>query len=130
MVATRNELLKPATRRFRIITLPVSGLEVRIRSLMEGEKERFEAETLSKQGGVRQEKIVDARRRLIVACVVDEAGDPILSGADLDGLKQLDGADMAHLQEECMVHCGFKSGDIEGLVKNSEAVHVDDSPTP
>jgi hypothetical protein len=34
---------------------------------------------------------------------------------------------MATLQEECQAFCGFKQGDIEGLVGNSESVHVSGS---
>lgn len=129
MFATREQFLQRAKRRFKKVTLPVSQLTVRIQNLMEFEKEAYETETLSRQGEIRHDKLISARRRLIVLCLVDEDGNPILSEADLEALKDLDGADMAFLQDECTVHCGFKRGDIEGLVKNSESVRVADSPT-
>lgn len=127
--ATREQFLAKARRRFKDVTLPVSGLTVRIRSLMEGEKEAYEAEMLTTKGEVRFNRLVNVRRRLVVLCLVDENGDPILSKEDVDALKDLDGADLAHLQEECAVHCGFKAGDIEALAKNSGSVPVDSSPT-
>lgn len=126
---SREAFLQPARRRFKDVTLPVSEHRVRIRSLMEGEKEAYEAETLNKKGGLRQDRILDARRRLVVLCLVDGNGDLLLTSGDSEALKQLDGADMACLQDECSVHCGFKEGDIEGLVKNSDAVPVAVSPT-
>lgn len=126
--ASRESLLSPAKRRFKDVLLPVSRKKVRIRSLFEGEKEAYEAEMLDKKGsGLRKDKLLNARRRLIVLCLVDKDGTPILSNADLDALRNLDGADMATLQEECQSHCGFKQGDIEGLVGNSDGVHVSDS---
>ena len=67
-----------------------------------------------------------SRRRLIVLCLVDEQDQRYLTDADLDQLKAMDGADVAHLAEACLIHCGFKDGDLEALVKNSETVHVAD----
>lgn len=123
--ASREQFLAAAKRRFKDVTLPVSGHKVRIRSLMEGEKEQYEAEMLDKKGGgFRKDMLLNARRRLVVLCLVDENGDQILNNSDLAALKQLDGADMATLQEECQTFVGFKEGDIEGLVKNSDSVHV------
>lgn len=127
MLSTRTDFLKPATRRYKNVTLPVSGNLCRIRSLMEGEKEAYEAATLSASGGVRKDRLENARRRLIVLCLVDDNGDPLLTAGDLDTLKTLDGADMATLQNEIMEHVGFKPGDIEGLVKNSDGGRADSS---
>lgn len=123
-LATRAEFLTPAKRRFKNLTLPVSGQAVRIRSLMEGEKEAYEADLLNPKGGVKFDKLRTARRRLVQLCLVDADGNPLLEPSDIDKLTVLDGADLGYLQDECMVHCGFKEGDIEGLVKNSDAVHA------
>ncbi len=127
--ASRETFLKPATRRFRDVELPVSGLKVRIRSLMELEKEKYESETMSRRGTIRQDMLKNARRRLVVMCLVDGNGDVLLQPDDVEALGHLDGVDIGILQDECMVFCGFREGDIEGLVKNSNGVHVDDSPT-
>lgn len=123
-LATREQFLLPAKRRFKDLTLPVSGHSMRIRNLMESEKEAYEAELLNPKGGVKFDKLKSGRRRLVQLCLVDQEANLLLEPKDVDKLSQLDGADMAFLQEECMVHCGFKDGDLEGLVKNSESVHV------
>jgi hypothetical protein len=122
--ASRDAFLAPAKRRFKDIVLPVSKLKLRIRSLFEGEKEAFEASLMTAKGDVSKNTLIGARRRLVVLCLVDGNGDLILSDADIESMKQLDGADLAHMQDECQTFCGFKEGDIEGLVKNSETVHV------
>lgn len=126
--ASRDAFLAPAKRRFKDVVLPVNGSKVKIRSLFDGEKEAYEAELLSKKdGNVRKDMLASARRRLFVLCICDGSGEPLLSSADLDSLKQIDGADAAVLQEECQTHVGFKPGDIEGLVKNSEGDHANGS---
>lgn len=127
--ATREQFLAPTKRRYKDVHLPFKGITVRIRSLMEAEKEEYEAGLITAKAEYTRDTLQCARRRLIAYCLCDENGDQLLSLSDLDALKALDGADMAYLQEECQVHCGFKKGDIEGLVKNSESVPADNSPT-
>jgi hypothetical protein len=124
--ASRESFLKPAQRRFKDVTLPVAGLKFKIRSLFEGEKEAYEASLLNAKGDTTKDTLINARRRLIALCLCDGSKEPILSIADLDAMKQLDGADMAYLQDECQTFVGFKAGDIEGLVKNCEPAHAAD----
>lgn len=123
-VASRADFLAPAKRRYKNIPLPASGLTARIQSLMEGEKEAYESAIYTKGREIARDKFENSRRRLIVLCLVDEDGQRTLSDADLDQLRNLDGADVAHLAEACLIHCGFKDGDLEALVKNSESIHV------
>ena len=125
--ADRATFLAPAQRRFKDVWLPVGGHKLRLQSLMEGEKEAYESSMLnSKSGGLRMDRVKRARRELISRCLVKQDGTLLLGTEDVDALMKLDGADMAFLQEECQTFCGFKQGDIEGLVKNSEAAHVSD----
>lgn len=122
--ASRVDFLAPAKRRIKDVMLPVKKIKLRIRSLFEGEKEAYEAGLMTAKGDTTRDTLLNARRRLIALCLCDENGERILSDADLDSMKSLDGADMAYLQEECQTFVGFKSGDIEGLVKNSEPAPV------
>lgn len=120
---SREDFLAPANRRYKDVHLPVSGKKCRLQNLMEGEKESYESSMLNqKSGGLRMDRVKRARRELIARCLVKGDGTLLLGPEDVDALLKLDGADMAFLQEECQTHCGFKQGDIEGLVKNSEAV--------
>lgn len=119
-------------RRYKSIVLPISGHRVRIQSLTEREMSRYQAVVLSKRGNLGAynfERLMDANRRLIVASIVDQAGNRILNESHLTKLAEWDAADTQHLYNECAAHCGISREDIEGLVKKSEAITVDDSPS-
>lgn len=117
--ASRDQLLAPARRRFRDVELPIRGLKVRIRSLMESESESFQAEMLSR-GKLNRDKAISSYRRLILLCVCDENGTPIFNQHDFEALNSWDGADINHLGRECELHCGFVEGEIERMEKNFE----------
>lgn len=110
--ASRDQLLAPSKRRFKDVKLPISGLKLRIRSLMENEVEAFIAEGVGRQGAFNKEKTVSAHRRIIIKCVVDSDGQPMLSHADLDALNEWDSADIHHLARECESHCGLVQGEV------------------
>lgn len=122
--ASRQDFLAPAQRRYKDVKLPRKGLKFKIRSLFEGEKEAYEASLMTPKGDLSKDNLLKARRRLIALCLCDGSGERLLSDADIDSLKDLDSADMAYLQEQIQDHIGFSEGDIEGLVKNSEAAHA------
>lgn len=122
---SRDEFLAPTERRYKFVDLPVKRGRVRIRSLTQSEKERFEATLLTPKGGMNKAKVLDSRRRLIIMCMVDMDGRLILEPDDLDSLAVLDGADIAHLHVECEKHVGFEPGEVEAIEKNSETIHGD-----
>jgi hypothetical protein len=93
--ASRADFLVPAARRIKDVTLPVRGIKLRIRSLFEGEKEAYEALLVTSKGDVTRDTMLNARRRLIALCLCDDKGERILSDADLDSMKALDGADLS-----------------------------------
>ena len=116
--ATRDQLLAPAKRRFKDVELPIKGLKVRIRSLMEHESEAFTAE-MFRNGKMNKDKAVSSYRRLILLCVCDgESDQPLFSPGDFEALNSWDGADINHLGKECELHCGFVEGEIEKQEKN------------
>ena len=117
---TRDQFLKPSPRRYKEVELP-DGSTARIRNLTEDEKSTFEASVLSAKGEFSIDRVKQQRRRLICLCLVNAAGDRILSDEDATALKQVDGALTSALYDECRVWCGFDEGDIEELVKNSTA---------
>lgn len=116
---------KPAARRYRDVTLPVSGHRVRIQSLTEREMSAYQSATLTQDGKLKPEKLAAASRRLIALCLVDAAGNRILNDSHVARLAEWDAADTQHLADECQVHVGAKRGDVEDLVKNSDAIPAD-----
>lgn len=119
--ASREAFLAPTPRRYADVTLPAKGVKVRIRSMTELEKQKFDDSLMSKSGGQRRDKLIQGRCLLAQKCLCDGNGDLMLSEADIDQLKSLDAADLTHIYEKCMEHCGFRDGDMEGLVGNSES---------
>jgi len=124
----RRTLLRPMKRRFKTLSLP-GGAVVRIRNLNEREKSEFEAAILTSKGEPSRARIADLNRRLIVITLVDDNGNLLLQPDDVTALEELDGAVTASLVEEIRDWCGFREGDIEGLVKNSEEITAAASPT-
>ena len=120
---SRKDLL--ALCRRRVTTVTVGEMTFRLQNLTEGEKSRYERGVLGKNGIVRE----DARRKLLVLCLVDDDGKPWFSMADLDALGELDGAVLSSLFDAAMAHVGFQSEDIDELVKNSQAIHAAPSPS-
>ena len=124
----RDALLGKTARRYDIVTLP-GGDCVRIQSLTELEKSEYENSVISARGRAMRSKMLIACRQLVVLCVVDGEGNRMLSSDDISAMSGLDGAVTAAIFTAARTHCGFEEGDIEGLVKNSESVRVEDSPT-
>lgn len=126
-LATVDELFRPSVRRYRVVTLPVSGLNVRIQSLTEREVSEYQSEALKKGGnGLNPARIKDAGPRLIVRCVVDANGNRIMNCAHVARILEWDSADSNALHRECMDHCGIREDGIEALEKNSEETPAGD----
>lgn len=119
-LATAEQLFAPYKRRYKELTLPVSGHDVRIQSLTERELSAFQTGAMSKTGNANLSRIESANRRLIVLCLVDGAGNRILNAKTALGkLEDWDSMDTNYLSTECSSFVGLKADEIEGLVKNS-----------
>ena len=127
-LVAREAFLTPAERRYQTIAIDGFG-SVRIQSLTERQWAGFEMSAVAAKGGIIRKRVEDARRRLIALCVVDDAGNRLLSDSDVPQLEQLDGAVAAKLFDVCQKHCGFEDNEIEDLVKNSDGIPDDASPT-
>lgn len=124
VLAGVDQLFAPTCRRYKTVTLPVSGLTVRIQSLTEREVSDYQAAAVQMRSGqptAKAERLKDASRRWIVLCLVDSAGNRILNDSHVARLADWDAADTQFLYEECAAHVGLKSADLDSLVKNSEA---------
>lgn len=98
-----------------MVQLPTSGLVVRIQSLTERERTVFQAALITRTGETNRERLLDAGRRLIVACLVDGAGNRLLNDGDIQKLADWDSADTEYLYAECGRHTGIggKAEEIE-----------------
>ena len=124
-LATREQLLKPAPRRYVEITLPVSGQRVRIQSLLEGEKSFHEASVQFDEKGERRsalDRVETSKPLMICATLVDESGKLLLGDDDIDAVADMDGKDVAAIYDVAWEHCGFAPTDVETILKNSGKV--------
>ena len=103
-------------------------MKVRLRSLSEWEKSNYEAAALSRKGGLTKDKLIDAKARMLVLCMVDGDGNPLFTDRDLAQIKLIDGKITGAIYDRAIVHIGSQEGEIESIVKNSESVPVDSSP--
>jgi len=120
------------TRRYKIVSLPVSGNRVRIQSLTEREQSEYEMAVIAQGSGRSRfirSRLLDANRRLIALCLVDADGNRLLSDNQANQLATWDSADSNFLHDEVAAHCGINREAIEELVKNSEGIVVDLPPT-
>ena len=124
----REALLGKTKRRYKTVDLP-GGETARIQSLTEREKSEYECSVLSTRGRAVRSKMTAATRALIVLCLVDNAGNRILADTDMEQLAAVDGGVTSAIYAAACEHCGFTADDIESLVKNSESVHVEGSPS-
>jgi len=118
-LTTRTDLLARCKRRFN--TVSIDGMDFRLQSLSESEKSRFEKAVINKKTG---EVYMSARRRLLITMLVDDDGQPLLSGSDLDLLGEMDGAIVAKLFDAASEHAGFTNSEaVDELEKNSNDIH-------
>lgn len=127
---TREQLLQATKRRFKILDVPHLG-PVKIRSLTERERARFEADNLAVMDteDTETEGLQLAKRRLIVLCVCDGDGNPILTPADVEALGDMDGAITGFLFDECkrFVGLGADGKVLADILGNSKATPPDGS---
>lgn len=114
---TRDDLLKPAQRRFANFRLS-DGREFRVRSLTEKERSEWELASVDKRGQPQRDRLISARRRLILATLVDGNGDLLMKLDDEAALADLDGRTAEEIYKAAAAHCGISDSDVETLTKN------------
>lgn len=131
------EVKRTAPTRYVVVTLPTGG-KAKLRSLSELEQANYEAELIqinnrkaSKDGKLimHKDRLSEARRRLIALCLVDGTNQRVFRDDEVDAVGQLDSADAFFLATSIRAHLGADKEYFEELVKNSEEIHVVDSPS-
>ncbi len=130
--ANAEQLLAVAgkERRYKSVFLPACKLTVRIQSLRENELSWYGTQVVSRTGrGNVMGRIEDATRRLLVLCLVDQAGGRLFSNNDTSKLRDWDSLDTQALYNAITEHVGLGRDDIEAMVKNSPETLVEGSPS-
>ncbi len=121
---------KGKKRRYTTITLPVSGLTVRIQSWNAREKAVYQnAPINTKDGGFYKVRLDDSELRAIVQSAVDADGHRLFGMEQANELAEWDSADVACLYEAISKHCGLSKTTLEDLIKNLGATTDADPPS-
>lgn len=119
---------KAKARRFDTVECPWnSAKKIKLRSITAKEHATYETTTLSRKGGLVTERLLDAKRRLVILTVVDQSGNPFLQMSDLAEMEDTDGLIINAAYRACAKHCGIGEDEVEDLVKNSGAIGGGDS---
>lgn len=133
--ASRDDFLALASgrRRFDSMLLPVSGLAVRFRNLSEAEYAEFQMSAMHRtEAGLEDDdqKLRNIRARLIVLCLCDDEGNPVLNDSDVETIGRLDAGDSTALYDRLREHCGLnRRKSLDELKKTSNRITGSALPT-
>jgi hypothetical protein len=118
MGANRESFLRSISsqRRYREVNLPQQGVSVRIQSLTERDRSRYELFSTAADGRYDRILNMSARRFLIALCLVDDDGKRLMGDSDeeLIQLADMDAGDAGILFDACRKHCGLDAEEAPG----------------
>lgn len=126
---SKQQILSAQDIQFEDISVPEWGGEVRVKGLSGRERDKFEADSLSKakKGGQRDVILENLRARLVVACVVDEQFQPLFDRADVMRLGEKSAVALERVFSKAQELSGMSDEDVEELAGNSDSDQSDSS---
>jgi len=112
----------------RLHTIPDVG-DVWIHGLTVGAKDEYEDLVFKVTAGSRQVRINNARALLVIRAVHDRHGKPFFAAADLGRVINMPATVIEPIYEIARELSGMATGEVEQMVKNSEAITEPDSAT-
>jgi hypothetical protein len=88
---------------------------------------RFEADLNSTKGKNQQENWIRFRAKMLVYCVVSDAGDRLFRESDVDALNEKSAAPLDCLFAVAQRLSGYRKEDVEEITKNSQDDQSEDS---
>lgn len=120
-----------AIRRYKLLDpLPVSGLRLRVQSLIEREMSQYQTEMFRRGKEAKPERMRAANGRLFVRVLVNAEGNRLLADNDAGLFEGWDAADTLSLYDQVAIHLGIREAEVEDLEKNSERIAGDLQPLP
>lgn len=117
-MSVRDWLLQKNQRRYK--TVDINGQGVRIRSMTERERSEIDESQFDREENRMLSPVEgDYRGRHIVACVVDDYGQPVFTADDLPSLRDLDEAYIGPLYAAIREHVGLPSAKDKADLGNS-----------
>jgi hypothetical protein len=111
---TKDGILNSDDRPVQELEVPEWGGTIRIMAMMAQERDRLEAASIEEGG----DKFLNFRSKVVVASVVDEAGELLFTHDDIEALSKKSAAAISAVAQACMDLSGFGSKDVEDITKN------------
>src|SRR5579864_9517252 len=118
---TKTQILAADDLRREAVSVPEWGGEVLVRALSEAERQ-----VLLKNY---DEDAMDTRAKLCALAIVDEAGVPMFTTADVEALSKKSAVALDVVFDVAKRLAGLAKGEIETAKKNSETTPSDSSPS-
>ena len=125
MSLTREQILKPVEIPKQEIYIPEIGGTVWVKGMSAADRSRFEKEFQTSSGQSSKRKLSQIRERLVIACVCNEEGGPILTVKDVEALGKQSIQIIERIVNVAQKLCGMSSEDVEQLAGNSEETAED-----
>lgn len=114
---SRDAILDAKDLSTRDVEVPEWGGTVRIKMLTAEERDKFEASTVTIKGGTQKMNVENLRARLIVLCVVNEAGERMFTNADVRMLGKKSSAALQRVFNACQELNAVTDDDLEDLAE-------------
>lgn len=121
---SKSAILGASDLKHEDVKVPAWGGSVRVRTMTGQERDEFRTAISTSEGGIPVGKFAAA---LLVATLIDEAGNRLFSGADMDALQKKSAASLDAPAAVAMRLNGLGGQAVEDAVKNSEADQNADS---
>lgn len=104
-----------------VVSVPEWGMDVRVRALSGTERDAYTASCMKRKGkdGDFEMTFEDASARLVVRCVVDDAGNRVFADSDAAALGAKNAVALNRLFEVAQRLSGLRNEDFEELLGNS-----------
>lgn len=100
------------------VPVPEWGGEVMVRGLTGRQRDAWEASMTVRRGKKLEQDMRDFRARLVVQCVVDETGELVFHGGDVDALSGKSGAALDRIYDTAARLSGISGDDVEELTRD------------
>lgn len=127
----RNLILSAEDTTREAVTIPEWGaVTVYIKNLSAKDRDGWESSliTITSDGKAKRVNMINMRTRLVVRCLVDEAGKRIFSDDDAEALGEKSAAVIARLFDACQRINALSGKEMAALEKNSVAAQGEDLP--
>lgn len=104
---SRAEILQAPDIQTETVDVPEWGGSVLVRGLSGDQRDAYEESLMTGKGQARDVKTRGMRVKLVVRCIVDEAGVPLFTEADVEALTNKSSAPLQRLFTVAQRLCGF-----------------------